>query len=82
MIEKYLDGLRNMQPVDMIENATLFIILILALVMFCRSSSPLNKYFIPIACIMATVLRLVHWAHYGNEPEFMTPVVNIVSILM
>lgn len=68
-----------MPPVQIIENGSLFLILILGLVMFFRSSSPFNKYFIPVVCIMATILRVVHWAHYGNEPEFMTPLVNVVA---
>lgn len=79
MISRFTENLREMTPVQMIENATLFIILILALVMFFRSSSPFNKYFIPVVCIAATVLRIVHWAQYGNEPDFMTPLVTIVA---
>lgn len=79
MIDKFMEGLRNMPPVQVIENTTLFILLILGLIMFFRSSSAFNKYFIPVVCIMATVLRIVHWAHHGNEPEFMTPLVTVVA---
>lgn len=64
---------------QVIENGAVVVILILALVMFFRSSSPFNKYFIPIVCIAATVLRIVHWAQYGNEPYFMTPLVTVVA---
>ena len=71
-----------MPSVDIIENGTLFIILALALIMFFNSSSPLNKYFIPVACIFATLLRVAHWAHFGNEPEFMTPLVSMVANLL
>ncbi len=79
MISRFTETLREMTLVQILENSTLFIILILGLIMFFKSSSPFNKYFIPIVCIAATVLRLVHWAQYGNQPNFMTPVVEIVS---
>jgi len=79
MIEKITQSFQSMSSVQIVENGALFIILVLALVMFCRSSSPFNRYFIPIACILATVLRIVHWAHYGNEPAFISPLVTVVS---
>lgn len=68
-----------MSAVQAIENGAIFLILVLALVMFFRSSSPFNKYFIPVVCIVAAVLRIVHWAQYGNEPDFMTPLVTVVA---
>lgn len=79
MISRFTDSLSKITPAQAIENCTLFIILILGLVMFFKSSSPFNKYFIPIVCIAATLLRILHWAQYGNEPEFMTPVVTVIA---
>lgn len=64
---------------QIVESSTLFIILILALVLFFKTSSPLSRYFIPLVCIAATFLRILYWAQYGNEPQFMTPLVSIVA---
>lgn len=79
MWNRIVESAQNLTPLQMIEHGTLFVLLVLGLVMFFKSSSPFSRYFIPIVCILATVLRIVHWAHYGNEPEFMTPVVQWVS---
>lgn len=82
MWNQFIVNAQKMTPVQVFEHATLFLLLVLALVMFFKSSSPFNRYFIPIICILATLLRIVHWAHYGNEPEFMTPVVTWVAGLV
>lgn len=79
MTQKYLDLLRGMSPLEIIENGAIVLILILALVMFFRSSSAFNRYFIPICCILAAALRIVHWAQHGEEPAFMTPLVTTVA---
>jgi 4-amino-4-deoxy-L-arabinose transferase-like glycosyltransferase len=82
MWSQFTDSAQKMTPLQVAEHATLFILLVLALVMFFKSSSPFNRYFIPIICILATVLRVLHWVYHGNEPEFMTPVVTWVGNLI
>lgn len=79
MSEKYLSLLRNMSPLEMLENGAIIVILLLGLVMFFRSSSPFNRYFIPTVCILAALLRIAYWAQNGDEPPFMTPLVSLVS---
>jgi|GEM_PF-4606081 len=79
MTEKYLTLLREMTVVEMVENGAIVLVLMLGLLMFFRSSSPFNRYFIPVVCIIAASLRIVHWAQSGGEPAFMTPIVSVVA---
>jgi hypothetical protein len=79
MWNRITESAQNMSVLELVEHGTLFALLVLALIMFFKSSSSFNRYFIPIVCILATTLRIVHWAHFGNEPEFMSPVVNWVA---
>ncbi len=79
MMTRFQESLSSLSAFQIIENGAVFFVLILALVMFFRSSSPFNKYFIPVVCIAAAVLRILHWAQHGNEPEFMTPLVTVVA---
>ena len=79
MIAKFWSYVTDMPVASMIENSAVFCILVLALVVFFRSSSPLTRYFIPIVCVFAVLLRIIHWAQMGGEPDFITPVVSIVA---
>ncbi|HLS27347.1 MAG TPA: hypothetical protein VK041_01755 [Opitutales bacterium] len=78
-MSRMLETPQSLTLPQIIESSTLFLILVLALVLFFKSSSPLSKYFIPLVCIAATLLRILYWAQYGNEPQFMTPLVSIVA---
>lgn len=75
-LQKFLEELT---AVEIVEYGSVMILLVLALIMFFRSSGPFSKFFIPVCCVLAAFIQLVNWAQYGDEPGFMTPVVQVVS---
>jgi hypothetical protein len=79
MNERFSELLSEMSVVEMVENVAIILLLIVGLIAFCRSSSGFSKYFIPAVCAVAAALRIVHWAYYGDEPAFMTPLVSVVA---
>lgn len=79
MTEKFQNLLTEIPLVSVIENGAVVCILVLGLIVFFRSSSPFTRYFIPIVCIVAVLLRIIHWTQIGGEPDFMSPVVSIVA---
>jgi hypothetical protein len=79
MTDRFLDNLSGMTAAEMFENGAIVFILVLGLVMFCRGSSAFSRYFIPIVCATAVLLKIVHWAQNGDEPPFMTPLVSLIA---
>ena len=79
MLNNLQKFISEMTVVEMVEYGSVVILLVLALIIFVRSSGPFSKFFLPICCIMAAAIQLVTWAQYGDEPAFMTPLVRVVS---